>query len=75
MTVQVTRRDHDAASLRQHASRAGEASVVRRLLALALVLEGHSRAQAAETCGMDRQTLREPELWVCGEYKALSRLD
>jgi transposase-like protein len=37
------------------------AAVVRRLLALALVLEGHSRARAAETCGMDRQTLRD---WV-----------
>jgi transposase len=61
MTVQITRRDHDAASLREHASRACEASVVRRLLALALVLEGHSRVEAAKTCGMDRQTLRD---WV-----------
>jgi transposase len=61
MTVQITRRDHDAASLREHASRACEASVVRRLLALALVLEGHGRVGAAKTCGMDRQTLRD---WV-----------
>jgi transposase len=66
MTVQFTRRDHDADALREHASRVSEAGVVRRLLALALVLEGHSRAQAAKTCGMDRQTLRD---WVhrCNE--------
>jgi transposase len=31
------------------------------MLAIALVLEGHSRAEAAEACGMDRQTLRD---WV-----------
>jgi transposase len=61
MTVQITRRDHNAASLREHASRVSEAAVARRLLALALVLEGHSRAHAAKTCGMDRQTLRD---WV-----------
>ncbi len=31
------------------------------MLAIALVLEGSSRTDAAETCGMDRQTLRD---WV-----------
>jgi transposase-like protein len=31
------------------------------MLALALVLDGVSRAEAAEQCGMDRQTLRD---WV-----------
>jgi len=35
--------------------------VARRLLALALVLEGYSRAEAATNCGMDRQSLRD---WV-----------
>ncbi len=34
---------------------------MRRMLAIALVLEGATRATAAETCGMDRQTLRD---WV-----------
>ncbi len=29
------------------------------MLAIALVLEGASRAEAARTCGMDRQTLRD----------------
>ena len=31
------------------------------MLALALVLEGKSRSEAARSCGMDRQTLRD---WV-----------
>jgi transposase len=61
MTVQITRLEHDADSLRRHASRTSASPVVRRLLALALVLEGHSRADAAKSCGMDRQTLRD---WV-----------
>jgi transposase len=61
MTVQITRLEHDADSLREYAARVSEATVARRLLALALVLEGHSRAAAAKTCGMDRQTLRD---WV-----------
>ena len=34
---------------------------MRRLLALAMVLEGHSRTDAAQMNGMDRQTLRD---WV-----------
>ncbi len=61
MTVRVTRLEHDADALRQHARRVSAAPVARRLLALALVLEGHRRAQAAKSCGMDRQTLRD---WV-----------
>lgn len=35
--------------------------IVRRLLAIALLLEGKPRIEAAEVCGMDRQTLRD---WV-----------
>ena len=61
MTVQITRLEHDAEALRLHAGRASAAPVARGLLALALVLEGHSRAEAAKSCGMDRQTLRD---WV-----------
>jgi transposase len=61
MTVRITRLEHDADFLRQHAARVAEARVARRLLALALVLEGHGRAEAAKSCGMDRQTLRD---WV-----------
>jgi transposase len=61
MTVQITRLEHDADALRQHAACVSGAPVARRLLALALVLEGHGRAEAARSCGMDRQTLRD---WV-----------
>ncbi|WP_428483117.1 IS630 family transposase [Rhodopila sp.] len=61
MTIQITRREHDAGALRWQAGRTTEAPVARRLLALALVLEGHNRTDAANTCGMDRQTLRD---WV-----------
>ena len=61
MTVAITRQDVSAADLRQAAARTPEAKVARRMLAIALVLEGCSRPEAAETCAMDRQTLRE---WV-----------
>jgi transposase len=47
--------------LREAAKRCRDPAVVRRLLAIALVLEGASRAEAARQCGMDRQTLRD---WV-----------
>ena len=38
-----------------------QACAARRMLALALVLEGISRGEAAQAAGMDRQTLRD---WV-----------
>lgn len=61
MTVAITRTEHDAAGLRVLASREADAKVSRRLLALALVMEGFSRTDAARAAGMDRQTLRD---WV-----------
>src|SRR5664279_3283818 len=57
----ITRTDHTAADLRLFAGKSGDGAQVRRLLALALVLEGCSRTEAAEQSGMDRQTLRD---WV-----------
>ena len=57
----ITRRDYTSVELRALSSRGGAGAQVRRLLALALVLEGHSRTEAAELNGMDRQTLRD---WV-----------
>jgi transposase len=48
-------------ALRERAARATDAKISRRLLAIALVLEGWSRRDAAEACAMDRQTLRD---WV-----------
>jgi transposase len=53
--------DLDAAGLRRAAAQSRDADATRRMLALALVLDGVSRAEAAEQCGMDRQTLRD---WV-----------
>jgi transposase len=59
--VKITRTDHTAAELRGLAAKSNDAAQVRRLLALALVLEGQSRHAAAMQTGMDRQTLRD---WV-----------
>jgi len=67
MTVAITRLDLSAMALRERAARATDAKVSRRLLAIALVLEGWSRRDAAEACAMDRQTLRD---WV-HRYNAL----
>jgi transposase len=61
LAVAITRTEFDAAGLRQAAARSKDADAARRMLALALVLEGRTRTEAAQTCGMDRQTLRD---WV-----------
>jgi len=61
MAVAVKRRDLSATELRRKAARSRDADAARRMLAIALVLDGHSRADAAAACGMDRQTLRD---WV-----------
>ena len=61
MTVRITRDDTTASDLRRHSGRVKDGRISRRLLAIALVLEGVSRKVAAESCGMDRQTLRD---WV-----------
>jgi transposase len=59
--VKITRMDHTAAALRGIAGKSSDGAQVRRLLALALILEGHRREAAAALAGMDRQTLRD---WV-----------
>ena len=59
--IAITRTDLSASQLRAAAKRERRPAVVRRILALALVLEGADRASAAKSCGMDRQTLRD---WV-----------
>lgn len=61
MAVEITRKDMSAGELRAAATRTKDAKAARRMLAIALVLEGADRTTAAETCGMDRQTLRD---WV-----------
>jgi hypothetical protein len=57
--IELVRRDLDAAGLRRAAGRSRGAAAAQRMLALALVLEGSSRAQAAQAAGMDCQTLRD----------------
>jgi len=59
--IPITRLDLSASELRSFASKINDGARVRRLLALALVLEGRSRKEAAEQTGMDRQTLSD---WV-----------
>src|SRR5450830_366262 len=59
--VAIGRLDMTASALRAAASREKDGAAARRILALALVLDGADRKTAAETCGMDRQTLRD---WV-----------
>ena len=55
------RTDYSSQELRRLAARVKDAGQVRRLLAIAAVLGGASREEAAKIGGMDRQTLRD---WV-----------
>ncbi|MBL4541013.1 MAG: helix-turn-helix domain-containing protein, partial [Rhodobacteraceae bacterium] len=61
MAVAITRTDFSARDLRAAAAKTTDAKAARRMLAIALVLEGLDRKTAAESCGMDRQSLRD---WV-----------
>ena len=55
------RRDRTPAVLRKLAKTETDVRIARRLLAIANALSGMSRADAARSAGMDRQTLRD---WV-----------
>jgi len=59
--IEVRRLDLSAAELRHASGRVRSAPAARRMLALAMVMEGADRTTAARSCGMDRQTLRD---WV-----------
>ena len=59
--VKITRTDYTSEQLRSLSGRCSDGAQVRRLLALALVLDGCSRTEAAALSGMDRQTLPD---WV-----------
>jgi transposase len=61
MPALVLRADYDAAQVRRLAAASSDADQSRRLLAIAAAYDGHSRADAAQLAGMDRQTLRD---WV-----------
>ena len=53
--------DYTAADLRRLARRRGEADQVRRLLAMAVILDGGSRMEAAKVAGVTLQIVRD---WV-----------
>ena len=55
------RRDRTPVVLRKLAKAESDARVSRRILAIANALDGMSRDEAAQSAGMDRQTLRD---WV-----------
>ena len=57
----VLRGDFDAVTLRRLARKSKDTRQVRRLLALAAICDGASRAEAARVGCMDRQSLRD---WV-----------
>ena len=60
-SIAITRTGMSAKGLRELAARTKDACSARRMLAIALVLDGADRTSAARSCGMDRQTLRD---WV-----------
>jgi hypothetical protein len=57
----AVRADYTSGEVRRVAQRVKNAAQARRLLAIAAVLDGASREDAAKIGGMDRQTLRD---WV-----------
>ena len=59
--IEIARDDLTAGELRAASGKTKDVFASRRMLALALVLEGVDRKTAAQSCGMDRQTLRD---WV-----------
>ena len=61
MEIRIERTEHSAAELRRLACRCADADPARRMLAIAMVLDGASREAAAQAAGMQRQTLRD---WV-----------
>lgn len=61
MSVSITRKDYTSLELRALSRTARTVVAARRMLAIANVLEGVSRKDAARGAGMDRQTLRD---WV-----------
>jgi transposase len=60
-TAIAVQTDCSSKELRRRATRVKDAGQARRLLAIAAVLDGASREQAAKIGGMDRQILRD---WV-----------
>jgi transposase len=60
-SIEITRLDRTAAELRELATKTKDGAVVRRLLGIALLLDGSARGEAAAASAMDRQLLCD---WV-----------
>ena len=56
--IEITRQDLSILQLRAEAARTADAKQARRILAIAMVLDGHSRLLAAQASAMDRQKQR-----------------
>ena len=63
------RKDRTPPVLRKLAKAETDVRVARRLLAIANALSGMSRAEAARSAGMDRQTLRD---WIIATMNTVS---
>jgi len=61
MPVAITRYEHSSKELRFLSKKARKVVAARRILAIADILDGKPRHEAARRSGMDRQTLRD---WV-----------
>jgi hypothetical protein len=59
--LEITPQGLRISQLRAAAARTADAKQARRILAIAMVLDGHSRRVAAQAGGIERQTLRD---WV-----------
>ena len=73
MAVAITRTELSARELRAAAAKAMDAKAARRMLATGLVMDGVDRRAAAESCGMDPQTLLH---WGKGrpEFRPVDRI-
>jgi len=61
LAVPISRTEHTPEQLRALAAKCEDGAQARRALAVAMVMEGKSRGEAARLTGMDRQTLWD---WV-----------
>jgi len=71
----IHRTEYTAEELRAIAGRCKDGAQVRRVLAIALILGGYSRGEAAALNGMDRQTRDGRELLLCEAGRLAERLE
>ena len=58
MALAITGKDKTAQDVRAVAARCKDAKAARRMLAIAMVLEGYDRKTTAETCGMPQNSIQ-----------------